>query len=83
MESREAIETAIITFYKQLYTWKKWDRPRPDGVEFKQLELQKVVLLDRVILEEEIKEEVFGLGEDKALDQMDSRLCFSKNLGAC
>lgn len=65
-ESKEDIEFEIIGFYKQLYTGIHWDRPRPNGVEFKQMEFHKALLIEGSFAKE-IKETVFGLGDDRAL----------------
>lgn len=66
LESREDIECEIMRFYKKLYTGENWKRPWPDGVVFNQLASHKALLIEGSFSEEEIKEAMFGLGEDKA-----------------
>lgn len=76
MDSREDIETEIISFYKQFYNGETWDRSRSKGVEFIQLVSHKALLIEKPFSKEEIKEAMFSLMEDKALGQNGFQIVF-------
>lgn len=64
--TKDEIEYEIVSFYKKLYIGTQWQRPRLDVIRFNQISNQHVGMLERAVLEEEIKEAVFGLGSNKS-----------------
>lgn len=64
-EKREDIEREIVHFFKKLYSSDNRSRPQMDGVSFRQLSRSHISFLEGHFRKEEIKEAVFGLGNDR------------------
>ncbi|GKU88292.1 hypothetical protein SLEP1_g2574 [Rubroshorea leprosula] len=66
MEEPNTVKQEVRDYFKNIFQEEKWDRPKLDGLQFKQLDDEDKLWLERDISAEDVKQAVWECGGDKS-----------------
>ncbi|GLT28935.1 hypothetical protein SLA2020_038370 [Shorea laevis] len=66
MEEPSGVRQEVREYFKNIFQEDQWDRPKLDGLQFKQLDDEDRIWLERDISAEEVKQAVWECGGDKS-----------------
>ncbi|GLT40907.1 hypothetical protein SLA2020_150050 [Shorea laevis] len=66
MEEPNGVKQEVREYFKNIFQEDQWDRPKLDGLQFKQLDDEDRIWLERDISVEEVKQAVGECGGDKS-----------------